>query len=83
MMRRLKKAMLLPVNKLAYHWKLNRLYYWAELELYKLRAVIIMPKSYYRFLYQVCMWLVNKKCFKKIADKTIHTIPISIRFEMA
>lgn len=82
-MKRLKKAILLPVRNLAYRWSRLRTYYWADAELYKLRTVNVMPAIYYRYLYQLSMRLVESNRFRCLADKAIHTIPYHIRFEVA
>lgn len=82
-MNRLKKIALLPVRRISYYMRLTRPYYWSEQGLYPLRAVYIMPKLYYRCLYRLCVWLVDFKKFRRLADKAIHTIPYHIRFEVA
>lgn len=82
-MNRLKKAALLQVKRISYHLKLIRLYYWCEEGLYPLRAVVIMPRFYYRWLYRFCVWMVELRKFRRLADMAIHTIPYHIRFEMA
>ncbi len=51
-MKRLEKAMLLPVRRLAYRWNKLRLYYWADAKLFELRHVNVMPSLYYHVLYQ-------------------------------
>jgi hypothetical protein len=82
-MKRLKKAIIIPVSHLAY--RLNRLsvYYWAEQALYDLRTVNVLPLFYYRWLFQVSMRLVHLKRFRRLADKAIHTIPYHVRFDVA
>lgn len=82
-MKRLKKAILLPVRLLAYRWNRLHLYYWADVRLYELRAVNVMPSIYYRWLYQLSMSLIRNPKFKRLADRAIHTIPYSVRFNMA
>ena len=82
-MNRLKKIALLPVGKISYRMRCTRLYYWSEEELYPLRAVVIMPRFYYRWLYQLCVCMVEFRNFRRLADKAIHTIPYHIRFEVA
>ena len=82
-MNRLKKAALLAVKGISYHVRIMRLYYWSEEELYPLRAVVIMPNVYYRWLYRVCVWMLDFRKFRRLADMAIHTIPYHIRFEMA
>ena len=82
-MNRLKKVALLPVNKLSYCVRFLRLYYWSESKLYPLRAVCVMPKFYYCWLYGVCMRMVDIRQFSRLADIAIHTIPYQIRFEVA
>ena len=82
-MKRLKKAILLPVSKIAYRWSCLRLYYWADEELYQLRTVYVMPDFYYRRLYHACMWLAEFNRFRGLADRAIHTIPYHVRFKVA
>lgn len=82
-MKRIKKALLLPVRSMAYRWKCLRLFYWADRQLYDLRAVCVMPHWYYRRLFHVCLWLVAFYHFKRLADRAIHTIPYHVRFQMA
>ena len=82
-MKRLKKAILLPVRKMAYSWSRLRLYYWADEELYDLRTVYVMPDFYYRGLYHACMWLAEFKKLRRLADRAIHTIPYHVRFNVA
>jgi hypothetical protein len=82
-MKRLKKAILLPVRSLAYRWNRLKLYYWAEANLYELRTVNVMPSLYYQWLYQLSMSMVKSKKFQQLAYRAIHTIPYNIRFNMA
>jgi hypothetical protein len=82
-MNRLKKIALLPVTRISYHMRLMRLYYWSEEGLYALRAVVIMPQFYYRWLYRLCVWMAHFRPFRRLADTAIHTIPYHIRFEVA
>lgn len=82
-MKPIKKAVLLPVRKIAYQWKCLRLYYWADRKLLELQAVCVMPRWYYRWLYHSCVWLVGFKKFRRLADRAIHTIPYHVRFEVA
>jgi len=82
-MKRMKKAVLLPVRNMAYHWNRLRLYYWADRKLYELRAVCVMPSWYYHWLYHACVWLVAFRKFQRLADRAIHTIPYHVRFEVA
>ena len=82
-MKRLKKAILMPVRNLAYRWNRPRIYYWVDAELYELRAVNVMPTIYYRILYQLSMKLAESKPFRRLADKAIHTIPYHVRFKVA
>lgn len=82
-MNRLKKIALLPVNKISYRIGFLRLYYWSEKRLYPLTAVYIFPKFYYRWLYQLCVWMVACKKYRRIANRAIHTIPYHFRFEFA
>ena len=83
MSNRLKKAALLVVRKMTQRNRFLALYYWADLELYRLRMVQVMPNIYYRWLYHTCMWLVERRKFKKLADIAIHRIPFHVRFELA
>jgi len=82
-MKRLTKAILLPVRSMARRWNRPRLYYWSEAKLFELRAVKVMPQFYYRWLYQLSMSLLGIRSFRPLADRLIHTIPYDIRFHMA
>lgn len=82
-MKRMKKAVLLPVRSMAYQLKRMKLYYWSEKKLYELRVVCVMPRCYYRWLYHICIRLVAFKKCRRLADRTIHTIPYHVRFEVA
>jgi hypothetical protein len=82
-MRRVKKAFLLPLRSVARHANHLELYYWSELKLYELRTLGVMPRWYYRWLYNTCLWLVEFRRFRRLADRAIHTIPLNIRFEVA
>ena len=82
-MKRLKKAILMPVRTISYRWKLLRLYYWADEKLYKLNMVDVMPYSYYHWLYKLSMKLVDFNRTRRLADWAIHTIPYHIRFKVA
>lgn len=66
-----------------YHWNFSNLYYWSELELYELRMVSILPQAYYRWLYRLCLWIVEYKPFRFMVNRIIHIIPYHIRFELA
>lgn len=82
-MNRLKKVALLPVKRLSYRMRFLPLYYWSEGKLADLRAVYVMPNFYYRWLYRVCMRMVDARRFSRLADMAIHTIPYHIRFEVS
>ena len=82
-MKRLKKTILLQVRKAAHLSSQWRLYYWAEWQLFELRTVCILPGWYYKGLYRVCMWLLKYRRFHGVADRTIHTIPYTVRFRLA
>ena len=82
-MKRLKKALLLPVRNLSYRRKYLKLYYWADLKLYELRAVCVMPGWYYRWLYNTCLRLVAFNRLSRLANRAMHTIPYQVRFKMA
>ena len=82
-MNRLKKFALLPVKRVSYRMRLLRLYYWSENTLYPLQSVYVLPKFYYRWLYGVCIWMVDFSKLHRLADRAIHTIPYHIRFELA
>ncbi|MBL0715461.1 MAG: hypothetical protein JJV98_17365 [Desulfosarcina sp.] len=82
-MKRMKKVVLLSVKRIAYQWKLLRLYYLADRKLYELQAVCVMPDWYYRWLYHACMWLMGYRKFHRLADRAIHTIPYHVRFKVA
>ena len=82
-MKRLKKAILLPVRTMAYRWNRLHTYYWADKKLHELRTIYVMPKFYYRWLYRTCLWLAENKKFRRLADRAIHTIPYHVRFHVA
>jgi hypothetical protein len=82
-MKRLKKAILLPIRSFAYRWNRMKLYYWAEQELFELRYVHVMPTFYYRWLFHFSMRIVHVDRFQRLADKAIHTIPYRVRFDVA
>lgn len=75
--------MLLVIRNQAYKLRYERLYYWAYEKLFDLRGVNVMPEFYYKGLYQVSMWLVAFSRFQRLADRTIHMIPLHIRFDVA
>lgn len=83
MKKRMKKALLLTIRKIALHTEFLTLYYWSDVELYKLRLVCVMPVFYYRWLYHTCMWLIEHRKYRKLADTAIHRIPFHVRFEVA
>lgn len=82
-MKRLQKALPLPVRNLAYRRKYQRLSYWVDRRLHGLQPVCVMPQWYYRLLYVACMRLVAINHCKRFADRAIHTIPYHLRFQMA
>jgi len=82
-MKRLKKAILLPVRYFAYRWNHPKLLYWAEQELFEIRNVYVMPDCYYRWLFHLSMRIVHVDRFQRFADKAIHTIPYHVRFNVA
>ena len=82
-MRRLKKAILLPVMNFAYRWNRPKLFYRVEQELFELRNVNVMPEFYYRWLFRFSMRVVHVGRFQRLADKVIHTIPYRVRFDVA
>lgn len=82
-MKRLKKAILLPLRYSAHRWNRLRTYYWADNKLHELRSVYVMPTFYYRWLYQTSMRLAETRRFKRLADRAIHTIPYHVRFYVA
>lgn len=82
-MKRIKKAMLLMIRKQAHKRRHERLYYWADEKLYDLRGVHVMPAFYYKWLYEFSMWMVAFTSFQRLADRTIHMIPLHIRFDEA
>ena len=82
-MKRLKKAMLLPVRVFAYRWNRMKLYYWVEQELFEMRNVHVMPDFYYRWLFHLSMRIVHIDRFQRLADRAIHTIPYRVRFDVA
>jgi hypothetical protein len=82
-MKRIKKALLLPVRNMAYSRKHLRLFYWADVRLYELRTVCVMPRWYYCWLYHASMNLIKTGKLMRLADRMIHTIPYQVRHEMA
>lgn len=82
-MKRMKKAILLPIRRFAYRWKRRRLYYWANRKLFELRSVCVMPRCYYHWLYPTCLRIVEFKQFRRLTDWAIHTIPYHVRFTLA
>jgi hypothetical protein len=82
-MRRLRKAILLPVRAVAQHLNLTRLYYWSEHELSQMVHVHVFPGWYYFCLYHCCLWVVRYKACRRAADWAIHTIPYHVRFKIA
>lgn len=82
-MKRIEKALLLIVRNRAHRWKKTRLFYWADARLYTLRSITVMPELYYRWLFIAGMWLVEFRTFQRLANWTIHTIPLHIRFRVA
>ena len=82
-MKRLRKAIILPVRNIAYRWNRVKLYYWAEQELLELRNVQVMPTFYYRWLFNFSMRIVHVDRFRRFADKMIHSIPYHVRFNLA
>jgi hypothetical protein len=82
-MKRMKKALLLPLRSMAYNWKRLRLFYWADIRLYELRTVCVMPRCYYCWLYQASMSLIKAGKLVGLANRMIHTIPYHVRHEVA
>lgn len=82
-MERLVKIILMPIRYLSYHMQMLKLYYWSEKKLYPLRAVYALPKWYYRLLYRLCICLIEFSRCRRFANRAIHTIPYSIRFDLA
>jgi hypothetical protein len=82
-MKRIKKLILLQIRSLSLRSNNTKLYYWAELRLFELRAVTVLPEFYYRFLFGLSMRLVRMNHFRTIADRAVHTIPYHIRFNIA
>lgn len=82
-MKRIKKLVLLQIRSLSLRCNHTKMYYWAELKLFELRAVTVLPEFYYRFLFGLSMRLVRMNHFRMLADKAIHTIPYHIRFDIA
>jgi len=80
-MKRLQKACLIQVRKYSYRFKLLLpIYYWADLKLYELKNVQVMPTCYYRCVFGVCMICVRHNHFVKFAHTMIHKIPYHLRF---
>jgi hypothetical protein len=82
-MKRIKKLVLLQIRSLALRCNRTRIYYWAEIMLFELKEVIVLPEFYYRFVFGLSMRLVRMNHFRTFADKAIHTIPFHIRFHIA
>ena len=82
-MKRIKKLLLLQTRSLSLRYNHTKLYYWAELKLFELRAVTVLPEFYYRFLFSLSMRLVRKNHLRTFANRAIHTIPYHIRFNIA
>jgi hypothetical protein len=81
--KRIQKALLLTLRRVACRSNCLPLYYWSDLKLYGLRTVCVMPGWYYRWLYHTCMRLADFNRFSRLADRAIHTIPLSVRFAVA
>ena len=82
-MKRIDKAVLLLVRTIAYRGHYERAYYKAQMRLYELRMVHVMPLIYYKCLYRICIRLIESNKFQRLADRAIHTIPYDVRFNLA
>jgi hypothetical protein len=82
-MKRIEKAILPSVRKLAHLMKRDRIYYWSDSRLRELSSTMVMPRIYYRWLHTICLKMADFRTFQRLADKLIHTIPLRIRFEVA
>ena len=82
-MKRIEKAILPSVRKLAYTLKREKLYYWSDARLRELTSVMVMPRIYYRWLHAVCLKMADFTTLHRFADKLIHTIPLKVRFDVA
>ena len=82
-MKKIKKIFFQSTRWLALRRKRMQLYYWADLKVYELRQVQVMPYTYYRLLYCVGMSLANLKGCTRLADWTVHMIPYNIRFHIS
>ena len=82
-MQRISKIIVLIIRQVTYRLNHLRLYYWCERKLLEWNGISLMPRWYYRCLFNTCIWLVKFARFRKIADHAIHKIPLAIRFEMA
>jgi hypothetical protein len=82
-MKRIQKAILMPVRTLAHRWNRMRIYYWADEKLHDLRTVTVMPYAYYHWLYLVSMKMLDSNRCRRLANWAIHTIPYHIRFAVA
>lgn len=71
------------VRRQALRRRNERLYYWAHYKVDELRGVDVVPGFYYKWLYQVSMWMVSFSSFHRLADRTMHMIPLHIRFDEA
>lgn len=82
-MERLKKAALMSLRYIAFRTDHTRLYTWAEIRLFDLRSINLMPNGFYCLLYRFCMILVEERKFLKLADWLIHRIPYNVRCTIA
>ena len=83
MMKRLKKVMMLLLRNIAYSLNLTKIYYWAELRVFELRTVRVLPDFWYCWMYRTSMELIRKNRCPKLADWMIHKIPLGVRCDLA
>jgi hypothetical protein len=82
-MKQILKAVFLLIRAFAYHFNFTKLYYWAELRVFRLRSVKVIPESWYCWMYRISMALARKKRCLKFADWMIHRIPYNVRCDLS
>jgi hypothetical protein len=82
-MKRVEKAILPLVRKLAHNLKNDTIYYWSDSRLRDISAVMVMPRFYYQWLHKLCLMMAEFNALQGVADTVIHTIPLQVRFEVA
>ena len=82
-MERITKLFFVIVRDISYRLKLKKVYYWAGLNAFKLRAINVLPDRFYCSMYRLGMKMVRKKRCIKTANWMIHRVPITIRCNLA